>query len=80
MGVNYNTIPARLGDVFANDLFAMRCPANSSPETDSCDSEGGGLPIGSGGSPGTGGASSSGGKGGAADSGAPDASSDASQN
>jgi hypothetical protein len=78
MGVNYNTVPARLGDVFANDLFAPRCPANATPENDSCESEAGVLPpIGSGGTPGSGGASSSGGKGGQS---SVDAGTDASQN
>jgi hypothetical protein len=84
MGVNFQTAPARIGDVFANDLFAPTCPSNADPSNDSCDAEGGVLPIGMGGMTGAGGAQSSGGASGAAGKGGtssqPDAGTDASAN
>jgi hypothetical protein len=64
MGVNFQTYPARMGDVFANDLFSMKCPASADPSNDSCESEAGGPPIGMGGTTGAGGSTASGGAGG----------------
>ena len=87
MAANFNTFPAKIGDVFSNDLYAPPCPANANPANDSCESEGGVAPIGMGGNTGSGGTSSSGGASGASGKGGkggqssiPDGGPDAAQN
>ncbi|HEX4335748.1 MAG TPA: hypothetical protein VH062_07520 [Polyangiaceae bacterium] len=62
-GVNFNTEPALLGDVFAVDLTAPACDPDVDPTNDSCESNDAGLP------PGTGGGGGAGGAGGATSSG-----------
>jgi hypothetical protein len=67
IGVNFDTEPATLGDVFTVVDMAPRCPADSDPSNDSCESaDGGGNPAGAGG---TGGSSDAAGASGASNGG-----------
>lgn len=69
-GVNFDTEPALLGNVYGFQDLPPSCKANVNPENDSCEFEGG-LPIitGTGGTTGTGGGAGAAGMGGTAGSG-----------
>jgi hypothetical protein len=58
---NFDTEPGLLGDVFAVVPFAPSCDPAHDPSNDSCETDGGGVPIGGGGTTASGGATASGG-------------------